>query len=86
MGPGSPHCPLHTRLGNACGESSRLHPLRVLLTRRALRPGLRGHSRPSAQSWTSLVQALARARTAEPAAAKVLDPLAFLSTFIQVAG
>lgn len=86
VGPGSPYCLLHTPLGNACGESSRLHPLRVLLARRALCPGLRGHPGPSALSWTSLVGALARTRSAELAAAEVLDAPAFLSAFVQVAG
>lgn len=52
---GSPHCSLQTSLGNACGESSRPHPLRVLLTRITLCPGLRGHAGPSAPRWTSLV-------------------------------
>lgn len=86
VGPGSPYCLLHTPLGNACGESSGLHPLRVLLARRALCPGLRGHPGPSALSWTSLVGALARTRSAELAAAEVLDAPAFLSAFVQVAG
>lgn len=43
-----PPLPLAHTLGNACGESSRLHPLRVLC------PGLRGHSGPPAPSRVSL--------------------------------
>lgn len=37
-------------LRSACGESSRLCPLRVLMTERALCPGLRGLSGASAPS------------------------------------